>query len=129
MIWLIFILIAGLFAVYAILPFFDQNFRNKRLPGGSGERENLILRKEEVIVALNDLEYDFRLKKIGEPDYLQMKEKLTREAIDLMKRADELGCASKKPGSNFRCQQSKSSILIQRYKSKFPATKSALPPS
>ena len=95
MIWFIFVLIAALFAVYAILPFFDQNFRNKRLPGGTGERENLILRKEEVITALNDLEYDFRLKKIGEPDYLQTKEKLTREAIDLMKRADELTAPAK----------------------------------
>ena len=95
MIWFIFILIAGLFAVYAILPFFDKNFRNKHLPGGTGERENLILRKEEVLTALNDLEYDFRLKKIGEPDYLQTKEKLTREAIDLMKRADELTAPAK----------------------------------
>jgi hypothetical protein len=94
-IWFIFILIAGLFAVYAILPFFDQSFRNKRLSGSTGERENLILRKEEVIAALNDLEYDFRMKKIGEPDYLQMKEKLTREAIDLMKCADELAAPAK----------------------------------
>ncbi|MCI0445098.1 hypothetical protein L0244_11690 [bacterium] len=95
MIWFIFILIAVLFAAYAILPFFDRNFRNKRLPGGTGERENLILRKEEVITALSDLEYDFRMKKIGEPDYLQTKEKLTREAIDLMKRADELAAPAK----------------------------------
>lgn len=95
MIWSIFILLAALFAVYAILPLLDPNLRNKRLPGGSGERENLIMRKEEVITALNDLEYDFRMKKIGEPDYLQMKENLTREAIDLMKRADELAAPAK----------------------------------
>ncbi len=95
MIWFIFIFIAGLFAVYAILPFFDKNFQNKRLSGGTGERENLIMRKDEVLTALNDLEYDFRMKKIGEPDYLQTKEKLTREAIDLMKRADELTAPAK----------------------------------
>jgi hypothetical protein len=93
--WFIFGLVASFFAVYAILPFFDTNYRNKRLPGGTGQRENLILRKEEVLTALNDLEYDFRLKKIGEPDYLQMKETLTREAIDLMKRADELAAPAK----------------------------------
>jgi hypothetical protein len=94
-IWFIFSLIAVSFAVYAILPFFDKNYRNKRLPGGTGERENLILRKDEVLTAINDLEYDFRMKKIGEPDYLQMKESLTREAIDLMKRADELAAPAK----------------------------------
>jgi hypothetical protein len=94
-IWFIFGLVVSFFAVYALLPFFDTNFRNKHLPGGTGERENLILRKEEVLTALNDLEYDFRLKKIGEPDYLQMKEALTREAIDLMKRADELAAPAK----------------------------------
>jgi hypothetical protein len=94
-IWFIFGLVAAFFAVYAILPLFDKNYRNKRLPGGTGERENLLLRKEEVLTALNDLEYDFRLKKIGEPDYLQMKETLTLEAIDLMKRADELAAPAK----------------------------------
>jgi hypothetical protein len=94
-IWFIFSLIAAFFAVYAILPLFDKQYRNKHLPGGTGERENLILRKEEVLTALNDLEYDFRMKKIGEPDYLQMKETLTREAIDLMKRADELTAPAK----------------------------------
>jgi hypothetical protein len=94
-IWFIFSLIAAFFAVYAILPLFDKKYRNKHLPGGTGERENLILRKEEVLTALNDLEYDFRMKKIGEPDYLQMKETLTREAIDLMKRADELTAPAK----------------------------------
>lgn len=95
MIWFIFGLVVTLFALYAILPFFDKNFRNKHLAGGTGERENLVLRKEEVLTALNDLEYDFRMKKIGEPDYLQMKETLTREAIDLMKRADELTAPAK----------------------------------
>lgn len=95
MIWFIFGLVATFFAVYALLPFFDNNYRNKRLSGGTGERENLILRKEEVLTALNDLEYDFRMKKIGEPDYLQMKETLTREAIDLMKRADGLTAPAK----------------------------------
>jgi hypothetical protein len=94
-IWFIFSLITAFFAVYAILPLFDKNYRNKSLPGGTGERENLILRKEEVLTAINDLEYDFRLKKIGEPDYLQMKETLTREAIDLMKRADEYTAPAK----------------------------------
>lgn len=95
MIWYIFGLVVTLFALYAILPFFDKNFRNKHLAGGTGERENLVLRKEEALTALNDLEYDFRMKKIGEPDYLQMKETLTREAIDLMKRADELAAPAK----------------------------------
>ncbi len=95
MIWFVFILIAAFFALYAILPFFDRNYRDRRLSGGSGERENLILRKEEVLSALTDLEYDFRMKKIGQPDYLQMKEKLTLEAIDLMKRADGLAEPSK----------------------------------
>jgi hypothetical protein len=94
-IWFIFSLIAAFFVVYAILPFFDKNYRNKHLPGSTGERENLLLRKEEVLTALNDLEYDFRMKKIGEPDYLQTKEILTREAIDLMKSADELAAPAK----------------------------------
>ena len=122
MIWLIFILIAGLFAVYAILPFFDQNFRNKRLPGGSGERENLILRKEEVLSALNDLEYDFRLKKIGEPDYLQIKGKLSLEAIELMKEADKRKPLRQK---TVKFRHNKITFLSSHYKLNFSAIKSA----
>jgi hypothetical protein len=89
-IWFLFILIAAFFALYAILPFFDTAYRNRKIAAGGEELQNILHRKEEVLSALNDLEYDFRLKKIGEPDYLQLKEKLTLEAIELMKRADQL---------------------------------------
>ena len=90
MIWFLFILLAVLFALYAILPFFDKAYRNRKLTSGGEELENILHRKEEVLSALNDLEYDFRLNKIGEPDYLQIKEKLSLEAIELMKQADQL---------------------------------------
>jgi hypothetical protein len=99
-IWFLFILIAVFFALYAILPFFAKEFRNKRIATGGEELENILHRKEEVLSALNDLEYDFRLHKIGEPDYLQLKEKLTLEAIELMKQADELAGHSPRKAAN-----------------------------
>ncbi|HSE39840.1 MAG TPA: hypothetical protein VLH08_03680 [Acidobacteriota bacterium] len=100
MIWFLFILIAAFFALYTILPFFEKAYRNRHLPVDTGELENILNRKEEVISALNDLEYDFRLKKIGEPDYLQLKEKLSLEAIELMKRADQLSVRSSQKAVN-----------------------------
>jgi hypothetical protein len=99
-IWFLFILIAAFFALYAILPFFDKAFRNKRIASGGEELENILHRKEEVLSALNDLEYDFRLHKMGEPDYLQLKEKLSIEAIELMKKADQLTGQSSRKAAN-----------------------------
>jgi hypothetical protein len=89
-IWFFFILVAAFFALYTILPFFEKGYRNRQLPADTGELDDILHRKEEVLSALSDLEYDFRLKKIGEPDYLQLKEKLSLEAIELMKQADQL---------------------------------------
>lgn len=90
MISAIFYLILSAFALYAILPYFDKNFRNRKLEDISPEQEELIFRKDEVLSSLNDLEYDFRMKKITEPDYLQMKEKLTQDYINVKKKLDQI---------------------------------------
>jgi hypothetical protein len=90
MILAILCVIVGLFAWYALAPYFDRNYRGVRLDEGSRERDNLIFRKGEVVEALNDLEYDYKMKKMAEADYKNLKEKLTQEAIELMKKIDEV---------------------------------------
>jgi hypothetical protein len=106
----VFLLLVGGFALYIILPLFDRNYKNKKVGAlPQEERESLQYKKDEVLAALNDLEYDFKMKKMNEPDYLQLKEKLTHEAIEVMKRIDSLdspshknAAASFKPGRQNR---------------------------
>ncbi len=89
MTWVAFYVVAGFFAFYIFSPFLERAYRNRRLSVGAVADENLMFRKEQILGALNDLEYDFKMKKMTEPDYEQLKEKLTREAIDVMKKLEQ----------------------------------------
>lgn len=90
MISAIFYLVVGAFALYVLLPFFDKNLRSRRLEIVSPEQEELTFRKDEILANINDLEYDFQMRKITEPDYLQLKEKMTQDYITIKKKLDPL---------------------------------------
>jgi hypothetical protein len=79
-------LVLGLFALYVLSPFFTGTFRRKQIPAGPGDVEDLYYRKEEILSAIEDLKYDYQ---ISEADYLQMSDKLSREAVEVMKRIDQ----------------------------------------
>jgi hypothetical protein len=85
-----FILVAGFFAAYILLPFFEKSYKNKSLSYGETDKENLTYRKEQVLDAIQDLEYDHKMHKITDQDYNQLKEKLTQQAVEIMKRLDAL---------------------------------------
>jgi hypothetical protein len=89
MMWALY-LVVGAFALYILVPFADRAYRKQRLPVESPEQEDLSYRRDEVLASINDLEYDFQMKKIAEPDYLQLKEKLTQDYIRLQKQLDHL---------------------------------------
>jgi hypothetical protein len=89
MILFVFYFTLAFFAGYAIFAFFEKAYARKKLFPISSEKENLEFRKEEILAAISDLEYDFEMKKITEADYLQLKENLTREAFQVMKKLDE----------------------------------------
>jgi hypothetical protein len=96
MIVFIFYFAVASFAVYTIFAFFEKAYAGKRLPPTHGDLENLKFRKEEILAAMSDLEYDFEMKKITEADYLQLKENLTREAVRVMKKLDEIAVGADK---------------------------------
>lgn len=85
-----FILVAAFFAFYILLPFWESPFRKKRLDYAGSEKENLILRKDEILEAMSDLEYDFKMQKVNQDDYNHLKENLTKEAVEIMKKLDTL---------------------------------------
>ncbi len=91
MIWVSFYLVAGFFTIYVLSPFFERSFRNRKLASSAVAQENLMFRKQEILGALDDLEYDYKMKKMSASDYDQLKEKLTGEAIDVMKKLEQPG--------------------------------------
>jgi hypothetical protein len=90
MVYVIFIVIAVFFGVYALLPFWEKRFRKKHLDFSGAEKENLLGRKNAVVEAIRDLEYDFKMQKVTEDDYNHLKANLTKEAVDIMKKLDHL---------------------------------------
>ena len=86
-----FILLAAFFASYILMPFFEKEFRRKKLDFGEDDtKEALAQRKEQTLEAIRDLEYDYKMNKIADRDYDQLKEKLSREAVEIMKKLDSL---------------------------------------
>jgi hypothetical protein len=90
MVYVLFIVIAVFFGVYVLLPFWEKSYRRKKLDFSGTERENLVSRKAAILDAMRDLEYDFKMQKITEDDYNQVKTNLTKEAVDIMKKLDQL---------------------------------------
>jgi hypothetical protein len=87
---IIFLCFAAFLAIYTITPFLDKSLRKIELPQGYNEKQNLLYQKEEVLGAIQDLEYDYTMKKMTEADYLQQKEKLIQEAVELLKKLDKI---------------------------------------
>lgn len=54
------------------------------------EYKHLLVRKEEVLLAIKELELDFKTDKISKPDFEGLHHKLEEEAVDLLEKIDAL---------------------------------------
>jgi len=52
--------------------------------------KHLLVRKEEVLLAIKELEFDFKTDKISKPDFEALHHKLEEEAVDLLGKIDAL---------------------------------------
>lgn len=52
--------------------------------------KHLQVRKEEVLLAIKELEFDFQTDKISKPDFDSLHGKLEQEAVDLLETLDDL---------------------------------------
>ena len=62
----------------------------------SDEYKHLLVRKEETLISIKELEFDFNTEKISESDYQELRKKLEAEANELIERLDQLEKARKK---------------------------------
>jgi len=59
------------------------------------EYKHLQVRKEEVLLSIKELEFDFKTDKLSETDYRETKKKLESEAMAILQRMDELESQTK----------------------------------
>ena len=74
--------------VFAPLIARDAGEREK-VRSATGEKADLLSRKEMLLASLKDLEDDRETDKISEHDYMQLKNKLSAQAIEIMKKLDD----------------------------------------
>jgi len=60
------------------------------------EFKHLLIRKEEVLISIKELEFDQKVDKISGEDYWALRNKLEKEAVTILERLDELESAEKK---------------------------------
>jgi len=69
----------------------------ERLASAASEAGDLQSRKEMLLTSLKDLEDDYSTNKMDAADYEELKARLSTQAVDVMKRIDELEELRKNP--------------------------------
>jgi rubrerythrin len=77
---------------YLYLPFMARTHRAR--PNESHEVSALKAERDRVINALQELDFDFNLKKIPEGDYPEQRAALLQKGADILRRLDELAPAA-----------------------------------
>ena len=65
----------------------------------SDEYKHLLVRKEETLISIKELEFDLNTEKISESDYQELRKKLEAEATEIIEKLDRLEQGRKKSKS------------------------------
>jgi hypothetical protein len=83
--------ILALTLLFIAYPLFNR--RAADIAGGDVEESeltDLLYKKESAYIALKDLDFDHKMGKIDDTDYLEMKSRFEAEAVALLGRIDDL---------------------------------------
>ena len=79
-------------AFWVFAPLFAKDAdEQERARTATGKRAALMSRRVMLLASLKDLEDDRATDKISEHDYMQLKNKLTAQAVEVMKQLDDDG--------------------------------------
>lgn len=67
-----------------------------KLDESGEEYKHLLVRKEEVLLSIKDLEFDWKTNKVSEQDYQTQRKKLEVETVTILERLEALEEAKKK---------------------------------
>ena len=81
------------------IPLFGK-IKSKKLveavDASSDSYKHLLVRKEETLISIKELEFDFSTDKVSEPDYKELRQKLEKEAEEILGNLDQLEQERKK---------------------------------
>jgi len=86
------LLVVAILALVGIPLFSKKSIKNlfvSRDPALE-EYKHLLVRKEEVLLSIKELDFDLETGKLSEVDYASMKEKLQMEAVSILEKIDTL---------------------------------------
>jgi len=67
-----------------------------KLDASGEEYKHLLVRKEEVLLSIKDLEFDWKTHKVSEQDHQKQRKKLEVEAVAILERLEALEKEKKK---------------------------------
>ena len=87
------LILVALILIAVGIPLFSRIPRKrlfKPLDPAEEEYKHLLVRKEEVLLSIKELEFDFQTDKISKADYETLHSKLEQEAMNLLEKIDDL---------------------------------------
>ena len=89
--WLVSALLALGSAAWVLAPLFrSDSAEAERYARTVSERSELLSRKEQLLVALRDLDDDRETGKMNEQDHADLESRLTAETAEVLRRLDEI---------------------------------------
>lgn len=83
------VVVLGMAVIFIGLPLLRNDEVEEELVLTEGDPREL--EKEKVFSTLNDIEYDYQMKKLSESDYQELKNRYTKRAIEFLKEEEEAG--------------------------------------
>ena len=71
-----------------LLPFFEAEESSSAVPSADETRADLLLKKESVLDALEDLQSDHRNEKITDAQFAESKSELTAQAAEILRQLE-----------------------------------------
>ncbi|MEE9258971.1 MAG: hypothetical protein V3U37_05475 [Nitrospinaceae bacterium] len=96
------LLVVGILIAVGI-PLFGKLSQEKLLSSPDEleeEYKHLLVRKEEVLISIKELEFDLKTDKVSGADYEDLRKDLEEEAVSILERLDQLE-TEKKKGKSF----------------------------
>ena len=92
MIWFIIILLSLGILYYILYPLFNPRYRLSFLPMGieNAEVEKLQVSKNEYLMAIKEIEFEYRMGKISPEDYEKLRSEYQKNVIQIYRALDEL---------------------------------------
>lgn len=92
------VFVVAVLLVVGIPIFGEMKFKKlvEAVDPDSDEYKHLLVRKEEALISIKELEFDLGAEKISECDYQELRKKLEAEANEVIERLDQLEKGRKK---------------------------------